>query len=102
MQKPAITESELHPLIAERWSPRVYDPHHQLTLEELTQIGEAFRWGPSSNNQQPWKLVLLSRDNQKFQELSASGLTGFNQSWAPKASAYAVVLAAKTVESSTV
>ena len=98
MQKPAITESELHPLIAERWSPRVYDPNHQLTSEELTQIGEAFRWAPSSNNQQPWKLVLLSRDNKLFQEVSKSGLTGFNQSWAPKASAYAVVLAAKTHE----
>ena len=98
MQKPAITESELHAPIAERWSPRVYDPGHLLTSEELTQIGEAFRWAPSSNNQQPWKLVLLSRDNKLFQEVSKSGLTGFNQSWAPNASAYAVVLAAKTHE----
>lgn len=98
MQKPAITESELHAPIAERWSPRVYDPGHLLTSEELTQIGEAFRWAPSSNNQQPWKLVLLSRDNKLFQEVSKSGLTGFNRSWAPNASAYAVVLAAKTHE----
>jgi nitroreductase len=67
-------------------------------MAELESIGEAFRWAPSSSNQQPWKLVLLTRGSELFESIASTGLTGFNQTWAPDASALAVVLAAKTFE----
>ena len=98
VQKPADTTANLHPLVRDRWSPRIYDPEHNLGMAELESIGEAFRWAPSSSNQQPWKLVLLRRGSELFESIASTGLTGFNQTWAPDASALAVVLAAKTFE----
>ena len=98
IEKPAITDSPLHPLIAQRWSPRLYDSDHELSEAELAALGEAFRWAPSSNNQQPWQVVFLTRGSETFNAVAERGLTGFNQSWAPSASAFAVVLAAKTHE----
>ena len=98
VQKPADTTANLHPLVRDRWSPRIYDPEHNLSMAELESIGEAFRWAPSSSNQQPWKLVLLTRGSELFEAIASTGLTGFNQTWAPDASALAVVLAAKTFE----
>jgi len=98
VQKPADTTANLHPLVRDRWSPRIYDPEHNLSMAELESIGEAFRWAPSSSNQQPWKLVLLTRGSELFEKIASTGLTGFNQTWAPDASALAVVLAAKTFE----
>ena len=56
-------------------------------------LGEAARWSPSSNNSQPWKFSILLRGKPEFDKLSAEGLTGFNQSWAPHASGYVVVMA---------
>lgn len=94
-QKPAETNVPLSDLIKNRWSPRLFDAKHSLTTEEIQSLGEAFRWAPSSSNQQPWHVVFLSSGNQLFDELSANGLTGFNQAWAPSASVFAVVLARK-------
>jgi nitroreductase len=96
--KPAVTDAHLAELIGNRWSPRVYDSSHELSGAEIASLGEAVRWAPSSNNQQPWHAVFLTRDNPLFQQVSEKGLTGFNQSWAPAASAYVVMLARKYQE----
>ena len=98
VQKPADTTANLHPLVRDSWIPRIYYTEHNLGMAELESIGEAFRWAPSSSNQQPWKLVLLTRGSELFESIASTGLTGFNQTWAPDASALAVVLAAKTFE----
>lgn len=97
-EKPAITDAQLTPLIRDRWSPRIYDSSHLLDMEQIQSLGEAVRWAPSSNNQQPWHVIFLTRDNPLFQELTEKALTGFNQSWAPAASLYAVVLGRKFQE----
>lgn len=94
--KPADTVAPLHELIQNRWSPRIFDSSYVLTSEQIASLGEAVRWAPSSNNQQPWHVVFLTRENDLFQRVSDQGLTGFNQSWAPASSAYAVVLGRKT------
>lgn len=96
--KPAVTDAQLTQLIRDRWSPRIYDNNHVLTEEQIQSLGEAVRWAPSSNNQQPWHVIFLTRDNPLFQELTDKALTGFNQSWAPAASLYAVVLGRKLQE----
>ena len=93
IQKPADTAAELHPLIAKRWSPRIFDSSHQLSDNETTSIAEAFRWAPSSSNQQPWHLVILRKGNELHEQVSEVGLNGFNRAWASTASAYAIVLA---------
>ena len=90
--KPANTSANLDQLIRDRWSPRIYDTQHELTQAELESLGEAFRWAPSSSNQQPWKLVIVTRGTDLHAKISEQGLGGFNASWAPNATALAIVL----------
>jgi len=96
VSKPAVTHAQLDNLVKNRWSPRIFDQGHKLTDAELESLGEAFRWAPSAFNAQPWKLLLLSRGTELHKELSAHGLSGFNQAWAPNASAIGVILGAKS------
>jgi len=96
ISKPAETIVPISDIIANRWSPRVYDLTHELTHGDVLALGEAARWAPSSNNAQPWKFAILLRGTPTFESVSSTGLTGFNQTWAPNSSAYVVVLADKT------
>ncbi|MCX6446094.1 MAG: nitroreductase family protein, partial [Actinobacteria bacterium] len=90
MNKRAETSVELHPLIAERWSPRAYDESATISADDLTAIFEAARWAPSAFNAQPWKFVLGIRGDENFETIS-SFLVDFNKQWAPKASALILV-----------
>ena len=96
ISKPAETIVPISDIIANRWSPRVFDASYELTHGDVLALGEAARWAPSSNNAQPWKFAILLRGTPTFESVSSTGLTGFNQTWAPNASAYVVVLADKT------
>jgi nitroreductase len=91
--KPAQTIVPLSDLVANRWSPRVYDSKHELSHGDVLALAEAARWAPSSNNAQPWKFSILLRGTPEFEAITALGLTGFNQTWAPNASAFVVVMA---------
>ncbi len=93
ISKPAQTLVPISSLIANRWSPRVFDPNYELSDGDLLALAEAARWAPSSNNAQPWRLAFLKRGTVEFKTLSQQALTGFNQSWAPNCSLYAVVIA---------
>jgi nitroreductase len=93
IEKTAQTSADLHPLIFNRWSPRIFDSSYRLTDAEATSLGEAFRWSPSSSNHQNWHVVILRSGTDLFGQVSESGLMGFNQAWAPQGSAYAVLLA---------
>ena len=90
MNKRADTSVSLHPLIADRWSPRAYDENATISSDDLAAIFEAARWAPSAFNAQPWKFVLGIRGDEKFSEI-ASLLSPFNQQWAPKSSALVLV-----------
>lgn len=90
MSKTAITAAPILPLIAERWSPRSYDTNHEISQHELLSVLEAARWAPSANNGQPWRFSVAKRGDDLFGKI-VEGLTGFNQAWAPKASALIVV-----------
>ena len=93
INKTAITAAPVLPVIAERWSPRSYDPTHVLTQHELLSVLEAARWAPSAMNIQPWRFSIIKREDTLFGDLIAHGLKGWNQAWAPKASAIIVVSA---------
>ena len=92
MKKSADTSLQLHPLLQERWSPRAFDGSHRIVDEDLNAILEAGRWSPSANNFQPWRFIVGKRGSKNFDSISET-LKGFNQAWAPYASAY-IVLAA--------
>ncbi|MFI6231321.1 nitroreductase family protein [Micromonospora echinospora] len=94
--KRADTSAPLHPLLAERWSPRSFDPLHQLDDAELHLLLEAARWAPSANNSQPWRFLVTRRGSDDFTRLHAA-LNPGNQTWAGAASALLLV-AAHTVD----
>lgn len=86
----------LHPLLARRWSPRSFDPTHQLDDTLLDALLEAARWAPSAANSQPWRFLVTRRGEAAFTRLYETLYPG-NQVWAGAASALLLV-AAQTVD----
>lgn len=86
------TSVALAQAIAARWSPRGFDPRAEISDEDLAALGEAARWAPSAMNLQPTKFIVARRGTGTFDKIAAT-LAGFNQAWAPKASALVVALA---------
>ncbi|WDZ83266.1 nitroreductase family protein [Micromonospora cathayae] len=95
-RRTADTAHPLHPLLAERWSPRSFDPEHGLDHADLTPLLEAARWAPSANNSQPWRFLVTRRGTDDFVRLYDT-LSAGNQVWAGAASALLLV-AAETVD----
>ena len=95
--KIAITAAPIAPVLAERWSPRSFNREYLLTQQEALSILEAGRWAPSANNLQPWRFAYISRNDEMHAELCEKGLTGFNQAWAPDASALIVMAVQKAL-----
>jgi nitroreductase len=81
--RPATTDVDLHPLIAQRWSPRAFSSQ-PVESEKLLRILEAGRWAPSSNNEQPWRfLVATSADEEWLERLGSYLMPG--NAWAKAA-----------------
>jgi nitroreductase len=76
----------LHPLIAERWSPRALDPDRTITDRQLVGILEAARWAPSFDNRQPWRFVVGRRGDETFAGIHRV-LFENNQVWTGNAAA---------------
>lgn len=69
MDKPAQTDHPIHELLRRRWSPRAFSDR-RVEPDVLTSLLEAARWAPSSNNEQPWHVLLATQDNPgEFQRL---------------------------------
>lgn len=85
----------LHPLLAARWSPRVFDPAHQITPAKLDLL-EAARWAPSGNSQ-PWAFVAGLRGDALHTRI-AGYLAGSSRSWATTASALIVNIRHRSIE----
>lgn len=82
--KTAPTSYSIHPLIKDRWSPRVFE-EKAVAEEELFQLFEAARWAASSNNAQPWRFIYAYRGTEAFEKIFGC-LSDFNQTWARHAS----------------
>lgn len=86
MSKVAAAEPSIHDLLAHRWSPRAFVPE-ALSPTELDRLLEAARWAPSAANGQPWRFVVMPRDDEPgFAALLDCLVTG-NQAWAKNAAA---------------
>jgi nitroreductase len=78
--------TEIHPLLAARWSPRALDPTGTVRPAQLRAVLEAARWAPSNGNTQPARFLVGPRGSPTFTELLAL-LTPRNQGWAHAAGA---------------
>jgi nitroreductase len=94
--KIAQTSVPVHPLLAQRWSPRGLDANHELDQRAVRALLEAARWAPSANNSQPLRFLVTHRGEQSFARLLDILAPG-NRSWAQAASAL-VLVAAQTVD----
>ncbi|MGY2079575.1 nitroreductase family protein [Modestobacter sp. SYSU DS0657] len=92
VSKSAVTAVPLHPLLAERWSPRGLDAGHELGDDQLAALLEAARWAPSASNTQPWRFAVTRRGTAGFASVRDALAPG-NQLWAHAASVLVVVAA---------
>jgi nitroreductase len=84
MEKPADTQYPIHDLLRQRWSPRAFD-ERPVETEKLQSLFEAARWAPSSNNEQPWRFVVATKDNQRAYDRFFACLVEGNRKWAFRA-----------------
>jgi nitroreductase len=77
-------------LFIDRWSPRAMTGE-ALTHPELMSLFEAARWAPSSNNNQPWRMLYATRDSKHW-PLFFDLLVEFNQSWVKNAAALVLLI----------
>jgi len=84
MEKPAGAAHPIHDVIARRWSPRAFDerPVEQAKLKSLF---EAARWAPSSNNEQPWRFIVASKETSTDYDRLFACLVEGNRKWAFRA-----------------
>ena len=80
MEKPAVTQFKIHPLLSKRWSPRSFTSQ-PVDKEALQRIFEAARWSPSSSNSQPWRFI-VGQKGEKTWDMIFETLVEFNQKWA--------------------
>jgi nitroreductase len=88
----ADTRVPLLPELAERWSPRSFDPQATISEDQLDALLEAARWAPSASNNQPRRFIVARRGTSAFDTI-VSALVGFNAAWAHHASALIVGIA---------
>lgn len=84
MDQPAQLQFPIHDLLARRWSPRAFD-ERSVEANLLQSLLEAARWAPSSNNEQPWRFVVATKDHETEWHRLFDCLAEGNQTWAVRA-----------------
>lgn len=84
-------ETSVHSLFLERWSPRSFTGE-VIPSADLMAIFEAAKWAPSSYNNQPWRLIYATKDNQTAWDKLFNLLGEFNQSWCKTASVIMLIV----------
>lgn len=84
MEKPAQTQFHIHDLLARRWSPRAFD-ERPVDTDTLRTLFEAARWAPSSNNEQPWRFIVATKQHQTDWNRLLECLAEGNRRWAFRA-----------------
>ncbi len=94
MQKLAITNHQIHPLISQRWSPRAFDSK-PVETEKLAQLFESARWAASCFNAQPWIFIVATKDDTVNYQKLLDCLVPSNASWAQAAPVLGIIVAQK-------
>jgi nitroreductase len=84
MEKLAKMDIPIHDLLARRWSPRAFDAQ-PVDADLLRTLFEAARWAPSSNNEQPWRFIVASKNHEVDWNRLFNCLAAGNQQWAVRA-----------------
>lgn len=99
MQNPAPSQFPIHELLAGRWSPRAFD-ERLIEPEKMHSLFEAARWAPSSNNGQPWRFFLATKDRKPEWNRLFDCLLEGNRTWAYRAPVLILSVASLNFEES--
>jgi nitroreductase len=89
-------EHDVDSLFPDRWSPRAMSGE-PISQQDLMTLFEAARWAPSSNNNQPWRILYAHRESTQWQ-LFLNLLVDANRIWAQRASVLLVFVSKKTFD----
>jgi nitroreductase len=89
VKKAAQTQVPIHPDIAARWSPRMFDPDAVLDDEQLVAVLEAARWAATWGHRQPVRFIVGRRGDETFGTIT--GLLKRGNNYAHAAGALIVV-----------
>jgi len=81
LNKSAVTDHPIHPLLCDRWSPRAFDSR-PIPRDDLLRMLEAARWSPSSLNEQPWRFIVVPHAEADTFERAVASLNAGNILWA--------------------
>jgi nitroreductase len=79
MNREAITNYDINPLLKKRWSPRAFS-EKPIENEKLQRMFEAARWSPSASNEQPWAFIVGKKGDETYNNIMST-LVEFNQIW---------------------
>ena len=79
MEKPAHTSRSINELATRRWSPRAF-LDQPVSPEKLISIFEAARWSASGGNEQPWRFIVGSDQDETWEKIFST-LDEGNQGW---------------------
>ncbi|QNT78972.1 nitroreductase family protein [Entomobacter blattae] len=94
---PRTSQYHIDPIFLQRWSPRAFEPV-DIPERDLLTILEAGRWAASAYNSQPWRF-LYARRTSPYWERFFNLLNDNNKAWAKDASAFILLVSAKTMVS---
>lgn len=84
MNNPAKNEHPIHETIKHRWSPRAF-ADKPVEPAKLRSLFEAARWAASSYNEQPWRFIVATKEDQAAYDKALGCLVEANQAWAKAA-----------------
>jgi nitroreductase len=99
MTKGSSTRKAGHPIddiFLDRWSPRAMSGE-EIPEADLMTLFEAARWAPSSNNNQPWRILYARRSGEHW-PLFFDLLVDANKVWARNAAALLVFISKTTFD----
>lgn len=88
-------EYDINPLFVQRWSPRALT--REMTEEDLKALFEAARWAPSSYNNQHWRFLYATHEDEEW-DTFVELMSDFNASWASEGYALVVVVSKETFD----
>ena len=88
-------DHEIDLIFIHRWSPRALG--RDMDEEELKSLFEAARWAPSSYNNQSWRFIYTTYEDEQFSEF-VDLLGEFNADWAEPGYALIVIVSKTTFD----
>jgi len=86
---------DISPLFVHRWSPRALG--RDMKEDELMALFEAARWAPSSYNNQSWRFIYATYEDEEYQKF-VELLGDFNAEWAEPGYALVVIVSKTTFD----